>query len=83
MRSSFLKEEFTNGRTHEGHNAMTIARWPLASGANNNYCFDDSYVGKQPVDLDKNCVKYMQKKPWASMDKSTNHQDISEIFLKF
>ena len=24
----------TNGRTHDGHNTMTIARWPLASGAN-------------------------------------------------
>ena len=27
-----------DGRTHDGHNAMTIARWPSASGAkNNNY----------------------------------------------
>ena len=23
----------TDRRTHNGHNAMTIARWPLASGA--------------------------------------------------
>ena len=32
-------DEWTNGRTdertHDGHNAMTIARWPLASGAKN------------------------------------------------
>ena len=44
---SFLKEEFTDTRTdeqtdgltdrqtHVGHSIMTIARWPLASGANN------------------------------------------------
>ena len=25
----------TDGRTHDGHNAMTIARWPSASGAKN------------------------------------------------
>ena len=25
----------TNGLTNDGHNAMTIARWPLASGAKN------------------------------------------------
>ena len=25
-----------DGRTHDGHNAMTIARWPLASGAKKN-----------------------------------------------
>ena len=24
-----------DGRTHDGHNAMTIARWPLASGTKN------------------------------------------------
>ena len=25
----------TDGRTHDGHNTMTIARWPSASGAKN------------------------------------------------
>ena len=38
-----MKEEFTDartdertdGRTHDGHNAMTMARWPSASGAKN------------------------------------------------
>ena len=39
--NSFLKEEFTDARTDErtddGHNAMTIALWPLASGAKNMY----------------------------------------------
>ena len=30
-------DERTDGRTHDGHNAMTIARWPSASGANNNW----------------------------------------------
>ena len=30
------------GQTHDGHSAMTIARWPLASGA--KYC--------RAVDLD-------------------------------
>ena len=40
MRSSLNKQftdestdEGTDGRTHVGHHAMTIARWPLASGA--------------------------------------------------
>ena len=36
---SFMKEEFTDARTDErtddGHNAMTIAHWLWASGANN------------------------------------------------
>ena len=36
---SFLKEKFTDARTeewtHDGHNSMTIAHWPLASGAKN------------------------------------------------
>ena len=40
-REVFLKEEFTDARTHgrmdaythDRHNAMTIARWPSASGA--------------------------------------------------
>ena len=44
MRRSFLKGKFTdarthgqtNGQTHNGHNSMTIARWPLASGAKNH-----------------------------------------------
>ena len=26
----------TEGRTHNGHNAISIARWPLASGAKNH-----------------------------------------------
>ena len=26
-----------NGRTHDGHNTMTIARWPSASGAKKNF----------------------------------------------
>ena len=26
-----------DGRTHDGHNAMTIARWPSASGAKNHH----------------------------------------------
>ena len=28
-------DERTHKRTHDGHNAMTIARWPLANGAKN------------------------------------------------
>ena len=35
----FLKEEFTDTcmdeQTHDRHNCMTLARWPLASGAKN------------------------------------------------
>ena len=27
------------GQTHDGHNAMTIARWPSASGAKNQSLF--------------------------------------------
>ena len=33
-----MKEEFTDACTHDGHNAMTTARWPLASGAKNLFC---------------------------------------------
>ena len=28
----------TGGQTQDRHNAMTIARWPLASGAKNHTC---------------------------------------------
>ena len=31
-----LTDGWTTGLTHKGHNAITIAHWPLASGANKN-----------------------------------------------
>ena len=40
---SFLKAKFTDagmeGRMHDWHNAMTIARWPSTSGAKNQGLF--------------------------------------------
>ena len=32
-RKSLRTQARTNSRMHDGHNAMTIARWPLANGA--------------------------------------------------
>ena len=40
-------------------------------------CFDNGYVGKQPVAWKEYCVELQE-----SMDRSTGHHNITEILLK-
>ena len=45
-------------------------------------CFDNGYVGKQPVVLKEYCADYWLKELQESMDRCTDHCDITEILLK-
>ena len=45
-------------------------------------CFDDGYVGKQPVAWKEYCAEYWLKGPQESMDRCSGHRDITEILLK-
>ena len=45
-------------------------------------CFDNGYVGKQPVAWKEYYVEYWLKEPQESMDSCTGHHDIIEILLK-
>ena len=45
-------------------------------------CFNNGYVGKQPVAWKEYCVEYRLKEPQESMDKCTGHRDIALILLK-
>ena len=42
-------------------------------------CFDNGYVGKQPVDWKQYCAEYWLKELQESMDRCTGRRDISEI----
>ena len=46
------------------------------------HCFDNSYVGKQPVAWKEYCVEYWFKEIQESMDRYTGCHDITEILLK-
>ena len=60
----FLKERFTDARTHgrtdawthDRHNAITIDRWPSASGANNQDLFGKEFRYFYVIDLNKRAV---------------------------
>ena len=45
-------------------------------------CFDNGYMGKQPVAWKVYCAEYWLKKLQESMDRCTGHHDITEIWLK-
>ena len=45
-------------------------------------CFDNGYVGKQPVVWKEYCAEHWLKEFQESMDRSTGRRDIAEILLK-
>ena len=45
-------------------------------------CFDNCYVGKQPVAWKEYCTEYCLKELQESMDRCTSHWDMTEILLK-
>ena len=45
-------------------------------------CFDNGYVGQQPVARKEYCAEYWLKELQESMDKCTGRRDITEILLK-
>ena len=45
-------------------------------------CFDNGYVGNQPVAWKEYCAEYWLKQLQESMDKCTGHRHIIEILLK-
>ena len=45
-------------------------------------CFDNGYVGKQPVTWKEYCAEHWLKELEESMDKCTGCRDITEILLK-
>ena len=45
-------------------------------------CFDNGYVGKQPVAWKEYCVECWLKELRESMDRCTDHYDITEILVK-
>ena len=45
-------------------------------------CFDNSYVGKQPVAWKEYCEEYWLKELQESMDMGIGRRDITEIMLK-
>ena len=46
------------------------------------HCFDNGYVGKQPVAWKEYCMEYWLKELQESMDRCTDCCDITEILLK-
>ena len=46
------------------------------------HCFNNGYVGKQPVALKEYCAEYWLKELQESMDRCTGCRDITEILLK-
>ena len=45
------------------------------------HCFDNGYVGKQPLGWKEYCVEYWLKELQESMDRCTARRDITEILL--
>ena len=45
-------------------------------------CFDNDFMGKQPVAWKEYCAEYWLKELQGSMDRCTNLRDITEILLK-
>ena len=47
-----------------------------------DHCFDNGYVGKQPVAWKDNCTEYWLKQLQESMGRCTSRFDITEVLLK-
>ena len=45
-------------------------------------CFDNGYVGRQPVAWKENCAEHCLKELQESMDRCTGHHNITEVLLK-
>ena len=45
-------------------------------------CFDNGYVGKQPMAWKEYCTEYLLKELQESMDRWTGRRDITELLLK-
>ena len=45
-------------------------------------CFDNGYVGKQPVAWKEYCAEHWLKEFQESMDRCTGRRDVTEILLK-
>ena len=45
-------------------------------------CFDNEYVGKQPVAWKESCVEYWLQELKESMDRCTGRPDLTERLLK-
>ena len=45
-------------------------------------CFDNGYVGKQPVAWKEYCAEYWLKELQESMDRCTGRRDMTEMLLK-
>ena len=76
MLTKLLIALFTLSRIDDGHcdrihSSLTAVR-----------CFDNSFVGKQPVAWKEYCAKYWLKELQESMDRCTGHCDVTEILLK-
>ena len=64
----FLKEKFTNSRTdertdehtHDGHNDMTIARWPSASGVKKIFFFTQMFTNVFLITVVKEDESYVK-----------------------
>ena len=46
------------------------------------HCFNNGYLGKQPVAWKEYCAEYWLKELQESMDRCTGHSDITEVLLK-
>ena len=46
------------------------------------HCFDNGYVGKQPLAWKEYCVQYWLKELQEIIDRCTGHHDVTEILLK-
>ena len=57
---------------------IAIGFFPLAAVQ----CFDDGYVGKQPVAWKEYCAVYWLKELEESMDRCTDIRHMKEIMLK-
>ena len=54
----------------------------IHSSLNSVHCFQDGYVGKQPVAWKEYCVEYWLKELQESMDRCTGSGDMNEVTLK-
>ena len=46
------------------------------------HCFDNGYVGKQPMAWEEHCAEYCLKELQGTVDGHTGRRDILEILLK-
>ena len=46
------------------------------------HCFDNGYVGKQPVAWKEHCAEYWLKELQERMDRRTGYRNVTEMLLK-